>query len=67
MIDRRALAAGWIGTAMPLLFILFFLSACLNLPGLLAIAVSCAAAQTSAGQPWTGLMANQARPPATTR
>ncbi len=31
-----ALAAGWIGTAMPLLFLLFFLSACLNLPGLLA-------------------------------
>lgn len=30
------LAAGWIGTAMPLLFILFFLSACLNLPALLA-------------------------------
>ena len=31
-----ALAAGAVGTAMPLLFILFFLSACLNLPGLLA-------------------------------
>lgn len=31
-----ALASGWIGTAMPLLFILFFLSACLNLPALLA-------------------------------
>lgn len=30
------LAAGWIGTTMPLLFILFFLSACLNLPALLA-------------------------------
>jgi len=31
-----ALAAGGIGTAMPLLFILFFLSACVNLPALLA-------------------------------
>lgn len=31
-----ALGAGWIGTAMPLLFLLFFLSACLNLPALLA-------------------------------
>jgi len=31
-----ALAAGWLGTAMPLLFLLFFLSACLNLPALLA-------------------------------
>lgn len=31
-----ALAAGAIGTAMPLLFILFFLSACVNLPALLA-------------------------------
>ncbi|MBB6190008.1 O-antigen/teichoic acid export membrane protein [Sphingobium wenxiniae] len=31
-----ALAAGGLKTAMPLLFILFFLSACLNLPGLLA-------------------------------
>ncbi|MET0248560.1 MAG: hypothetical protein ABW164_02400 [Sphingobium sp.] len=30
------LAAGWIGTAMPWLFLLFFLSACLNLPALLA-------------------------------
>lgn len=30
------LAAGLIGTGMPLLFVLFFLSACLNLPGLLA-------------------------------
>lgn len=31
-----ALGAGWLGTAMPLLFLLFFLSACLNLPALLA-------------------------------
>lgn len=31
-----ALAAGWLATGMPLLFLLFFLSACLNLPGLLA-------------------------------
>ncbi|WP_066516013.1 hypothetical protein [Sphingobium cloacae] len=31
-----ALAAGGLRTGMPLLFILFFLSACLNLPGLLA-------------------------------
>ncbi len=31
-----ALAAGGLKTTMPLLFILFFLSACLNLPGLLA-------------------------------
>lgn len=31
-----ALALGWLDTAMPLLFLLFFLSACLNLPGLLA-------------------------------
>lgn len=30
------LAAGWIATGAPLLFLLFFLSACLNLPGLLA-------------------------------
>lgn len=36
LILLMALAAGWIGTAMPLLFLLFFLSACLNLPGLLA-------------------------------
>jgi O-antigen/teichoic acid export membrane protein len=31
-----AMALGWVGTAMPLLFLLFFLSACLNLPALLA-------------------------------
>lgn len=31
-----ALAMGWLATGMPLLFLLFFLSACLNLPGLLA-------------------------------
>ena len=31
-----ALAAGALATQMPLLFLLFFLSACLNLPGLLA-------------------------------
>lgn len=31
-----ALAAGALSTRMPLLFLLFFLSACLNLPGLLA-------------------------------
>ncbi len=31
-----ALAAGAVGTAMPLLFVLFFLSACVNLPALLA-------------------------------
>ncbi|WP_336972372.1 hypothetical protein [Sphingobium aromaticiconvertens] len=31
-----AMALGWLGTAMPLLFLLFFLSACLNLPALLA-------------------------------
>ncbi|MGC4252796.1 MAG: hypothetical protein QM605_15340 [Sphingobium sp.] len=31
-----ALSAGGLRTGMPLLFILFFLSACLNLPGLLA-------------------------------
>lgn len=31
-----ALAAGALSTGMPLLFLLFFLSACLNLPGLLA-------------------------------
>ena len=31
-----ALVAGGIGTTMPLLFILFFLSACINLPALLA-------------------------------
>ena len=31
-----ALLAGGIGTTMPLLFILFFLSACINLPALLA-------------------------------
>jgi O-antigen/teichoic acid export membrane protein len=31
-----ALAMGWLATAMPLLFLLFFLSACLNLPALLA-------------------------------
>ena len=31
-----ALALGWLDTAMPLLFLLFFLSACLNLPALLA-------------------------------
>ncbi|WP_310223043.1 hypothetical protein [Sphingobium xenophagum] len=31
-----ALALGWFDTAMPLLFLLFFLSACLNLPALLA-------------------------------
>jgi O-antigen/teichoic acid export membrane protein len=31
-----ALAMGWLETRMPLLFLLFFLSACLNLPALLA-------------------------------
>lgn len=31
-----ALAMGWLDTRMPLLFLLFFLSACLNLPALLA-------------------------------
>ncbi|HUD93905.1 MAG TPA: hypothetical protein VMR39_20220, partial [Sphingobium sp.] len=31
-----ALVMGWLATGMPLLFLLFFLSACLNLPGLLA-------------------------------
>jgi hypothetical protein len=31
-----ALALGWFDTAMPLLFLLFFLSACVNLPALLA-------------------------------
>jgi len=31
-----ALAMGWLATAMPVLFLLFFLSACLNLPALLA-------------------------------
>ncbi|WP_179042670.1 hypothetical protein [Sphingobium lactosutens] len=31
-----ALLMGWLATGMPLLFLLFFLSACLNLPGLLA-------------------------------
>ncbi len=31
-----AMAAGWLGAGMPLLFFLFFLSACLNLPALLA-------------------------------
>lgn len=31
-----ALAGGWLSTGMPLLFLLFFLSACLNLPALLA-------------------------------
>lgn len=31
-----ALALGWLATGMPLLFLLFFLSACLNLPALLA-------------------------------
>ncbi|MEJ7934821.1 hypothetical protein WG907_11190 [Sphingobium sp. AN558] len=31
-----AFLAGWLHTAMPLLFLLFFLSACLNLPALLA-------------------------------
>ena len=31
-----ALTLGWFDTAMPLLFLLFFLSACLNLPALLA-------------------------------
>jgi O-antigen/teichoic acid export membrane protein len=31
-----ALAMGWLATGMPLLFLLFFLSACLNLPALLA-------------------------------
>lgn len=31
-----ALAAGWLATGAPLLFLLFFLSACLNLPALLA-------------------------------
>ncbi len=36
MILLVALAAGWLATGMPLLFLLFFLSACLNLPGLLA-------------------------------
>ena len=31
-----ALGTGWLETGMPLLFLLFFLSACLNLPALLA-------------------------------
>jgi hypothetical protein len=31
-----AMALGWLSTTMPLLFLLFFLSACLNLPALLA-------------------------------
>lgn len=31
-----ALGAGWLETRMPLLFLLFFLTACLNLPALLA-------------------------------
>ncbi len=31
-----AILLGWLDTAMPLLFLLFFLSACLNLPALLA-------------------------------
>ncbi len=31
-----ALVMGWLDTAMPMLFLLFFLSACLNLPALLA-------------------------------
>lgn len=31
-----ALVGGWLATGMPLLFLLFFLSACLNLPALLA-------------------------------
>ncbi|MDO7837335.1 hypothetical protein Q4610_20015 [Sphingobium sp. HBC34] len=31
-----ALALGWLATGMPLLFLFFFLSACLNLPALLA-------------------------------
>lgn len=31
-----ALVLGWLDTAMPMLFLLFFLSACLNLPALLA-------------------------------
>jgi O-antigen/teichoic acid export membrane protein len=31
-----ALACGWLATGLPLLFLLFFLSACLNLPALLA-------------------------------
>ncbi|MES2173685.1 MAG: hypothetical protein V4523_07020 [Pseudomonadota bacterium] len=31
-----ALALGWLSTGLPLLFLLFFLSACLNLPALLA-------------------------------
>lgn len=31
-----AFLAGWLQSSMPLLFLLFFLSACLNLPGLLA-------------------------------
>jgi O-antigen/teichoic acid export membrane protein len=31
-----ALACGWLATGLPVLFLLFFLSACLNLPALLA-------------------------------
>lgn len=31
-----AMVLGWLGTGMPLLFLLFFLTACLNLPALLA-------------------------------
>lgn len=31
-----ALAVGWLATGLPLLFLLFFMSACLNLPALLA-------------------------------
>ncbi|WP_416464098.1 hypothetical protein [Sphingomonas sp. VDB2] len=36
LILLAALAGGWLATGLPLLFFLFFLSACLNLPALLA-------------------------------
>ncbi|MEC3911099.1 hypothetical protein U5A82_11645 [Sphingobium sp. CR2-8] len=36
LILLAALALGWLATGLPLLFLLFFLSACLNLPALLA-------------------------------
>ncbi|MCI4589007.1 hypothetical protein MOK15_02655 [Sphingobium sp. BYY-5] len=36
LILLAALAMGWLKTSIPLLFLLFFLSACLNLPALLA-------------------------------
>lgn len=47
-----ALAGGWLATGMPLLFALFFLSACLNLPGLLA---KRAMAAVDANLAWEGI------------